>query len=70
MSEKLPDGWIAHDGRSIPQDRKQPVRIQCRDGICLRSAVPPLQWNARWIWWGSTTKKGHDVVAYLPEPPF
>jgi hypothetical protein len=62
--EQIADGWIEHDGKHTPNS---PVFIKCRDGVSLRFALPPCEWETRFEWWGARTKKPNDIIAYRPE---
>lgn len=66
------DGWIQHDGKSMPVDGRTPVDVCFNDGWTSEdkpgvSACPAEEWG--WTWGSDGSAPGRfDIIAYRLSP--
>lgn len=65
MTEKLPVGWIEHDGGPCPVDPHSFPSVIYRDGERPVRQGDARAWALRWEW--NPDYGPDDIIAYKPE---
>jgi hypothetical protein len=66
MTNPIPEGWTAHDGKGCPVDEDTIVRVIFRDGFKpLDNEVRAAVWNGCGKFWKWTDQSpSTDIIAY------